>query len=482
MTFALRSVRISILATGLAILGACQPQNATPPDFTLVSVTQGRFSQTLELVGDVEAQKQAYIAPLVSARLAFLAEDGKRVKAGETIARLDVQEIDENFSDQETELEVARNDLNEQIKTISAEQLRLDANIDRAQKSLELKSLALRTLEAGTPAQELDKLKLTLAQAEQALKLAEEAQVQREQLLEKGLSTKLEVLQGQVDVAAKRRDYEVAAADLKLKQAGPTPLERQIARLEVQQARNTLTMEQTTKTQQMALLVQQKQKRETLVKSRQKQVEQLQAQIASATFRAPQVGTVLISRIPTEKGLSLAKVGDEMREGTPFMSVADLDTVMVRAEVEEQYIGQLKPGLVCTITVPGVRGKKWLGKITQIGVLARERKGKALVEGTRKVFEVEIVPDVQDRNLKPGSSVDIQLSLGVREQALMLPRHSLQRRGNRVEVVKADGSRLEVKVLAANAKEAVVDGDIAVGEQVRSPRKDSAANGGVPNP
>jgi multidrug efflux pump subunit AcrA (membrane-fusion protein) len=463
-------------------LSACQPQSTEPPTFSLVSVTQGRFSQTLELVGDVEAQQQAYLAPLISARLAFLAEDGKRVKAGEMVARLDVQELDENLSDQETELEVARNDLNEQIKTISAEQLRLDANIERARKTLELKRLTLATLEAGTPAQELDKLKLTLAQAAQALKLAEDSQIQREQLLEKGLSTQLEVLQGQVDVAAKRRDHEVAAAELKLKQAGPTPLERQIARLEVKQAENTLTMEQTTKTQQLALLAQQKQKRETLVKSRQKQVEQLKAQIASATFRAPQAGTVLISRIPTEKGLTLAKVGDEMREGTAFMSVADLDTVKIKAEVEEQYIGELKPGLVCTITVPGVRGKKWTGKITEIGVLARERKGKALVEGNRKVFEVELMPDVQDRSLKPGSSVDIQLSLDVRDKVLLLPRNTLQRRGNRVEVVKADGTRLEVKVVAANAKEAVISGAIAIGEQVRAPRTTSTSGGSVPNP
>ena len=185
---------------------------------------------------------------------------------------------------------------------------------------------------------------------------------------------------------------------------------------------------------------------------------------------------MVVSKIWSNKGLSQAKVGDDMQKGSPFVAVANLDAILIRTEIEEQFLSFLKPGILCTVSVPSMPGKAFDAKLKSIGVLARERKGRDSTEGLSKVFELEIVPVKSQNTLQPGTSVDVKIPLKKLKQVLTLPKHAFYKRGPKNYVLLKDGSERLVKLGELNPKEGVVLEGLEPGEEVQIPKtnKDNA--------
>lgn len=440
-----------------------------PPGITLASVRLGTFSRQLKLVGDVEARKQAYLSPSYNTKVEMLAEDGATVKKGAVVARLDVKTIEEDLDEQVLELEVARSALVEHDRTTSADKVRLDAEIQRAISELDQKSLALSQLEAGTRPEELRKLKLNLDQANRARELSRSTLALKEKLAAKGISTQLEVLQARLDLTNKERDSRVAEAEHQQGLRGATPLARQLARVERDKARGqvawarqnrALTLEQAGFTRQKLVA------KQGNVSAR---VNLLKQQMQQATLKAPINGTVVLTKAWTNEGLKRVSVGDDVQEGSPIMTVADLSAVVIKSELDETLLREVKPGMPVSIQLPSLRNRRFTGKVERIGVLAHEVSGRQNTAGLNQVFDLHLVPDKQDAVFQPGTSVDIQLPLSERKGALMLPRRALWRDGARHYVLMPDGSERDVKLGEANDVDVIISSGLSVGEKVRIP-------------
>ncbi|MEZ0370076.1 MAG: efflux RND transporter periplasmic adaptor subunit [Candidatus Sericytochromatia bacterium] len=433
----------------------------------IVHAQKGTFVSQVQLVGDVQATKQRYLAPAFSTKLAMLAEDGSLVKKGDIVARLDSKTIEEDLDEQQLELDVAKSNLTEQDNTTAADTVRLDAEIQRALSELDQKQLALRQLEQGTRPEELKKRQLQRDLTAKALELARSTLALKEKLAAKGISTKLEVLEASLALATAERDARIAAAELQQARIGATPLTRQLARLELAKARQQLAWarENRSLTLQQASLS--RQKLAAKLSNVSSRVAQLRAQMSQSVMHAPLAGTVVLSKTWTNEGLKRPAVGDDVEEGNPFLSVADLSVVRIRSELDETLLREVKIGMKCTIQLPSLPGRRFSGKVTRIGVLAHERSGRQNTQGLSKVFDLELVPDRQDAVFQPGTSVDIQLPLQQKANVLLLPRTALWRDGKRHYVLLADGSERDVTLGEANEKDVVIVSGLSPADKVR---------------
>jgi len=436
----------------------------------LIFPRQGTFSEQVELVGEIEAIKQLYLAPTFSAKLEMLAEDGASVKVGERIARLETNTIEEELEEKKLELETARNGLVEHDRTVAGEKVRLDAEIQRAQALLDEKSLALKQLEAGTRPEELEKTSLQLELAGKALDLSRSNLGLKEKLAQKGMSTQLEVLQSRLDLSQKERDFKVAEATHQQARIGATPLARELARKEVEIARQALTWSRQVRELTLKKSGLERQRKQTRIDSEAAGVKERESRLQQADIKAPMAGTVVISKIWTGEGLKRVSIGDDVYEGNAFVSVADLSLVKIRTEVDETLIRELKPGMRCSIEMPSLKGRIFSGEITRIGVLAHTRTGRLNTQGLSKVFDLEILPEkLADIVFQPGTSVDITLPFKQRKDVILLPREAIHREGSRHFVYLADGSERDVKLGDANAKDVVIAAGLSLSEQVRLP-------------
>jgi len=156
------------------------------------------------------------------------------------------------------------------------------------------------------------------------------------------------------------------------------------------------------------------------------------------------------------------------------MSVANLAQVRILSELDETLIREVKVGLSALIELPSLKGKRFKGKITRIGVLAHEPSKRKNTQGLNKVFYLEILPEVQEGLFKPGTSVDIRLPLQERKQVLLLPREAIYRNTQGHYVLLASGEKRIVKLGEANPKEVVIRSGLSVEEQVRLPASEDA--------
>ncbi len=215
LTYALQTDRLKYISESLP-WGNTLPENAV-----LATVRRGNFSRTLQLVAQVEAQRQLYLAAPFNAKLAMIAEEGKAVKAQDVIARLETKDIEDRLEEAKLELQSNIDTLEEHDRSQQAETVRLDAQIQTAQNAVTLAQLELKTLAAGTPPEELKKLQLQYTLTENALNRAKSDLVLKEKLAARGMSSRLEVLQAQLQVAQREEAFKVAAARYQVAKKGP---------------------------------------------------------------------------------------------------------------------------------------------------------------------------------------------------------------------------------------------------------------------
>lgn len=133
-----------------------------------------------------------------------------------------------------------------------------------------------------------------------------------------------------------------------------------------------------------------------------------------------------------------AVVGLDIREGmyvtpaTIVLSLADVDSIWILAEVFESQQSWVEVGQVAEITSAAFPGRKWSGRVDFI---------YPEVDPQSHALPVRIKLDNPDGLLRPGSYVDATIFGGRSEDLVFIPREALIRsgRGNRV-VVRLPGN------------------------------------------
>ncbi len=94
--------------------------------------------------------------------------------------------------------------------------------------------------------------------------------------------------------------------------------------------------------------------------------------------------------------------GDSIEPGKKLFSIIDLDTIIVEADVSEEFIMEIKLGAKATITPLADRSKSYEGTVINVAGRAIERKGET-------VIPVHITMENNDYFLLPGFNVDVEI-------------------------------------------------------------------------
>lgn len=82
------------------------------------------------------------------------------------------------------------------------------------------------------------------------------------------------------------------------------------------------------------------------------------------------------------------------------MELIDADSLIVSAEVPEEFIGEIDSGAEVKIVPAANKKAAVMGRVTQIAGAAVEKDGERIVR-------VEVTPDGKSEFLRPGYSVDV---------------------------------------------------------------------------
>lgn len=95
--------------------------------------------------------------------------------------------------------------------------------------------------------------------------------------------------------------------------------------------------------------------------------------------------------------------GDFINPAKKVLSIMDLDTMYIKADVAEEFIKDVKVGADATIAVTADASKGYKGKVTKISDMAIQKNNQTIVP-------VEISIDNKDDFLIPNFSVDVKIN------------------------------------------------------------------------
>ena len=133
--------------------------------------------------------------------------------------------------------------------------------------------------------------------------------------------------------------------------------------------------------------------------------------------RAPIAGTVIQRTVAL--GTVISSAMSNVGGGTVLLQMANLDTVQVRALVDETDIGKIQPGMEVTITVDAFPNRPFRGRVLKI-------EPQATVQQNVTMFPVLVRIPNDGALLKPGMNAEVEVHVGNRSQVLAIPNAALR--------------------------------------------------------
>ena len=185
--------------------------------------------------------------------------------------------------------------------------------------------------------------------------------------------------------------------------------------------------------------------------------------IEKSVVRAPVSGTIYQFDV---------KPGAYLNAGDLVAALGELARVRVKVFVDEPDLGRVTKGMPVAITWDAMPGREWKGSVdktpTQIVAL-----------GTRQVGEVTCIIDNHERELLPGTNVNVEIRSQVVPDALTLPKEAIERQGGQTGVFLLNGTSVAWKKIGlgvANTTRTQVEG-LNEGDSVALPSEKPLKDG-----
>jgi len=428
-----------------------------------VAVERGTVVAAIAPTGEVYAPRQAELSfdvtkiPLTELNVT----PGQRVKAGEVLARIDATSLERAVTEAEAQLTIAQSELEKAQKPYTELDLtqaqvavaQAEVGLAEAQKELsDLLNPDIATAEAAVrdATAELESAKNNLIVVQKSdvvsknvrdrefehtwfennygnfLKAYERGEETKTRLdLEwNALMTAKENLDSARAGAAKALNdaenrvaqaedaLQEAQEDLAALQAGPDSLELDKAETQVAQAEYALQKAQADLAEiQAGPDPKDVEVAQAKVVAAQADLEEAQAALEAATMVAPFDGTVI------DVG---AEVGDLISSNIVVVTLADLSHLEVKALVDETDISQVEVGQEAEITFDALLGKKFSGRV--LSVPLQGELSQNIV-----TYEVPVsLEGTEGVTLKPGMTANLKITVGKKENVLLVPAMAVQ--------------------------------------------------------
>ncbi len=172
-----------------------------------------------------------------------------------------------------------------------------------------------------------------------------------------------------------------------------------------------------------------------------REVESLDEKLKEYIISAPKDGMMI--RTKNWREGRPYDVGDKTWPGQPILEMPNLAVMKVNAHLSDVDDGRIHVGMSTLCTLDAFPGRQFPGRVTSISPVAIA----PTYESIRRAFEVEIQLDETDvAIMRPGMSVQVEISDLVAKDTLLVPRAGLIFEGKSVFALFPSGSRQSVEI------------------------------------
>jgi HlyD family secretion protein len=140
--------------------------------------------------------------------------------------------------------------------------------------------------------------------------------------------------------------------------------------------------------------------------------------LSKTTYRSPIDGRVVSLNI--EEG-EIVVVGTMNNPGTQVLTVADLSRMLVKADVDETDVVDVRTAQKAVIKVDALPDTSFEGTVTEVGNSATSANASAAASGGETNFEVKVLFSQTVEAVRPGMTADVEIEVRRADKALAVP-------------------------------------------------------------
>lgn len=145
-------------------------------------------------------------------------------------------------------------------------------------------------------------------------------------------------------------------------------------------------------------------------------------QLSKTDITAPIDGVV--TRLDVEEG-EMVVIGVQNQPGTILMTISDLSAINAEVKVAEADVLRLTVGNPAVATLEALPGRKFTGRVVEIGASALPQAG---AQAAAREFRVKVRLDGDLEALRPGLTCDVEILVAERTDVLTVPLQAVVQR------------------------------------------------------
>jgi HlyD family secretion protein len=466
----------------LAWQGKIFSRTEGPKNLILEPVRKGPLEITITERGNLESAQNSTIVCMVEGEAGVgileITEEGKLVKKGDVIVKLDMSKLNNDKQSQEIAVEKAAAALKTAETNLEIQEKQNESDIAAAKQKVELAVLDLEKYKDGDYEQEKNTINGEIQLAKEELTRAQDKYDYTKRLVKKGYAKQSEVEADRVAVEKAKINYGVA--EEKLRVLDDYTKKRQIAELESNATEFGRELERV-RLQAEAKLTKYRadlQEARLTAKVEQDKFSKILVQMEACTIRAPRDG--LIVYVNTRQGgfrgssEPLIYEGAKVKERQPIINLPDVTNMRVNARIHESKINMVKEKLQATIHLDAKAGEVFHGEVSDVALVASSGNWPN-VNLKEYVTMIKLTDDTEKvSQLKPGSTAEVEILIDRLNDVLQAPVQSFVERGGRYFAwlsVNNVITRREVKIGRSNEQMTEIVEGLDVGDRlVQTPR------------
>ena len=437
-------ITISVDATGtieplITVEVRCKASGA----ITMLYADEGDTLAMDDLIAEIEKK---YTQADVDRAKADLKSAEARLTQAETNIRLQTEQSKIQIEQAQENVKEAQIRLDKLREDVQLEKIANQRSVEQAEKDLEIVQLRLKQAEVSRP-ESVKRAEASVTQAKISLDLAREDYERSKSLHEKEFVSKSEVDSEKAQLDSAQSQYDSAVEQFKMVKQPSSEEELKLARLNVEKsilALDAAKHKQKTESSRdkdvklsEAQLLDAKASLELALMSKEQiglkekdlvaaQATVTRSQVAldaaldrleDTEIRAPISGTILQKNVE-EGQVITSSMSAAATAGTLLMTMADLENVYVKTEVDETDIGKIAPDMPVTIEMEAYPGRSFDGTVLKIAP-----QGRAIQNVT--TFEVTTEISNPSKILKPGMNASVKIWAADRQDVLVLDNQAI---------------------------------------------------------
>ena len=414
---------IRIISEGTVVA----PPVLSEVDGTVVAIEEANDQEVTITVRGADGETVAHPVE-VGDHTEIVVSQGSEVKAGDILAgdlcvELDSSQLQEKEKQQQIDVTRATADLEKAQKDVELKRTQIESDTASARLTFELAQLDLDNYTSGEFQQQVNTIDGKILIAQQELNQAKENYEFAKRVAKKGYKSQNELETARIAVVKAQNTLNVEQGNLKvLREFTYTRTIKEYTE-RAEDSKREIERVRLAGEAAMAQVTAEYKARELMYQLEIDKLRRYQQQIAACKMIAPQAGQVVYASVQSSRGSSVVVIeeGASVRENQEVIRLPDFSQMQVEARIHESKISQLQLGLSVLIEIDAFPGEVFHGVIDTISSVPLPGRWPNF---DLKEYEAGIrILDATERveKLKPGLTASIQIIVGERDNVLQVP-------------------------------------------------------------